>query len=289
MTYEELEASTDALVRDYKDIVRVAEVGRSRCGEKIRAVIIGKGSRTALLFGAPHPNEPIGTLTLEYLTKVAASDEAVRKALDYTWVIVKVVDIDGLKMNEGWFKKPFSVRTYAENYYRPAGNVQIEWSFPIKYKKYYFGNLTPGTKALMNLMDTYKPDFVYSLYNTGFGGVNYYITTEAPLLYPIFQLYPKILIVPLSLGEPEVPWARTLSRAVYRMVSVRDYYDFIDSQGMDPLEVIKHEGSSFDYARELNQSAIELVTEVPYLYDPRIEDLNEADVTRRDAVLEAIK
>lgn len=58
---------------------------------------------------------------------------------------------------------------------------------------------------------------------------------------------------------------------------------------MDPLEVIKHGGSSFDYAQELNQSAIELVTEVPYLYDLRIEDLNEADITRRDAVLGAIK
>lgn len=58
MTYEGPEASTDALARDYKDFVRVAEVGRSRCGEKIRAVIIGKGIKTALLFGAPHPNEP---------------------------------------------------------------------------------------------------------------------------------------------------------------------------------------------------------------------------------------
>ncbi|MEM4044144.1 MAG: hypothetical protein QXU60_07040, partial [Sulfolobales archaeon] len=243
----------------------------------------------ALLFGAPHPNEPIGTLTLEYLARVLASDEELRKLYNYTWVVVKAVDVDGLKMNEGWFKKPFTIETYAENYYRPAGNVQIEWSFPIRYKMYSFENPTPGTRALMNLIDRYRPDFIYSLHNAGFGGVYYYISAEAPLLYPIFQLYPRTLGIPLSLGEPEVPWARTLSRAVYMMVSVKDYYDFLESQGLNPVEVIRHGGSSYDYARELNPSVVELVTEVPYLYDPRIEDVSESDIIRRDAVLESIK
>lgn len=289
MTFKELEDSTDMLAREYRDVVRVVDAGSSRCGERIRALIIGRGSKTALLFGAPHPNEPIGTLTLEYLARVLASDEELRKLYNYTWVVVKAVDVDGLKMNEGWFKKPFTIETYAENYYRPAGNVQIEWSFPIRYKMYSFENPTPGTRALMNLIDRYRPDFIYSLHNAGFGGVYYYISAEAPLLYPIFQLYPRTLGIPLSLGEPEVPWARTLSRAVYMMVSVKDYYDFLESQGLNPAEVIRHGGSSYDYARELNPSVVELVTEVPYLYDPRIEDVSESDIIRRDAVLESIK
>ncbi|MEM1650097.1 MAG: hypothetical protein QXX47_04410, partial [Sulfolobales archaeon] len=67
MTFKELEDSTDMLAREYRDVVRVVDAGSSRCGERIRALIIGRGSKTALLFGAPHPNEPIGTLTLEYL------------------------------------------------------------------------------------------------------------------------------------------------------------------------------------------------------------------------------
>ncbi|MEM3132521.1 MAG: M14 family zinc carboxypeptidase, partial [Sulfolobales archaeon] len=91
MTFRELEESTDALAKEYGDVVRVMEAGRSRCGERIRALIVGRGSKTALLFGAPHPNEPVGTLTLEYLTSVLASNEDVRKALDYTWIVVKAV------------------------------------------------------------------------------------------------------------------------------------------------------------------------------------------------------
>lgn len=288
MTYRELEESTDRLAEEFGEVVKVVDVGRSRCGERIRAVIVGGGSKAALLFGAPHPNEPIGTLTLDYLSWRLASDADLRDLFDYTWVIVKATDIDGLKMNEGWFKEPFSIEVYARNYYRPAGNVQIEWSFPVRYKRYTFESPTPETRGLMSLIDSYRPNFVYSLHNAGFGGVYYYISANAPLLYPILQLYPRSLGVPLSLGEPEVPWAKPLSRAIYSMVSVRDYYDFLEAQGMDPVNVIKHGGSSYDYARELNPSVVELVTEVPYLYDPRIEDLSEAEVTRRKAVLDAV-
>lgn len=288
MTYRELEESSERLAEEFKDVVKVVDIGKSRCGERIRAVIIGKGPRAALLFGAPHPNEPVGTLTLEYLSWRLASDEDLRGLFNYTWVIVKAVDVDGLKMNEGWLKEPFSIEVYARNYYRPAGNVQIEWSFPVRYKRYVFESPTPETSSLMRLIDSYRPSFIYSLHNAGFGGVYYYLSVDAPLLYPILQLYPKSLGIPLSLGEPEVPWAKQLSRAIYLMVSVRDYYDFLEAQGMDPVEVIKHGGSSYDYARELNPSVVELVTEVPYLYDPRIEDLGETDVLRRKAVLDAI-
>ena len=288
MTYRELEESTDRLAEEFRGLVRVLEAGRSRCGERVRAIVIGGGSKVALLFGAPHPNEPIGTLTLDYLSWRLASDEELRGLLDYTWVIVKVADVDGLKMNEGWLKKPFSVETYARNYYRPAGNVQVEWSFPVRYGRYSFESPTPETRCLMRLIDEYRPHFIYSLHNAGFGGVYYYLSVRAPLLYPILQLYPRSLGIPLSLGEPEVPWVKQLSRAIYLMPSVRDYYDFLEAQGMDPVEVIKHGGSSYDYAREVNPSVVELVTEVPYLYDPKIEDLSETDVVRRKAVLDAV-
>ncbi len=289
-TYRELEESSDELAREYRDTVRIMKIGRTRCGERIRALVIGRGSRKALLFGAPHPNEPVGTLVVDYLSNVLASNQEIHELFDFTWILVKAIDIDGLKLNEGWFKKPFSVEIYTKNYYRPAGNVQIEWSFPIKYKRYSFDKPTPETKALMNIIDEYKPDFIYSLHNAGFGGVYYYISEEAPLLYPIYQLYPRSLNIPLSLGEPEAPWMIKFTEAIFKMPSVTDYYEFIEKQGLDPVEVIKHGGSSYDYAKNLNPRLIELVTEVPYLYDPRIEDLRENDenILRRDAVLEAL-
>ena len=43
MTYRELEESTDRLAEEFRGVVRVVDVGRSRCGERVRAVVIGGG------------------------------------------------------------------------------------------------------------------------------------------------------------------------------------------------------------------------------------------------------
>lgn len=288
LTYSELERSSEELVREYRDFVRLIDIGSTRCGKRIRALVLGNGSRKAFLFGAPHPNEPVGTLVLDYLSWRFAQDESLRKALDYTLIIVKVADIDGLILNEGWFKGPLTIAKYVENYYRSAGDVQIEWSFPIRYKRLLFEKPVPETVAIMKLIDSYKPSFIYSLHNAGFGGVYYYISEEAPLLYPIYQLYPKSLGIPLSLGEPEVPWASMLSKAVYKMVSTKDFYEFLEAQGVDPIAVIRHGGNSYDYASNLNPRVFELVAEVPYFYDPRVEDLDEDRITRREAILKGL-
>ncbi|PUA31372.1 MAG: hypothetical protein B7O98_09430 [Zestosphaera tikiterensis] len=286
---DELDAFLKNIAEEHKDLVKLEVSGYTRNGDEIYSLIIDGEGPAVLLIGAPHPNEPIGTLTIEYLVRRLTEDEEFRKAFSFKWVIVPVADKDGLRLNEGWLKGPFNIINYAKNYYRPAGNVQVEWSFPITYKRYSYTNPTPETRALMRLIYKYRPIFIYSLHNAGFGGVYYYISQDIPLLYPIFRLFPKTLGIPLSLGEPEVPWAKCLGRAVYKMVTLKDNYDFLESLGKDPLEVLDHGGSTYDYASERVNNVLELVTEVPYFYDPRIEDLSPHEMLRRDAVLEGIK
>lgn len=67
-TVDELNKSSEDLARKHPSKVEVFRIGNSRKGEQIRALRIGKGRNTALLFGFPHPNEPIGSNTLEYLS-----------------------------------------------------------------------------------------------------------------------------------------------------------------------------------------------------------------------------
>lgn len=290
MTVEELERSSIELAMKYPDVVSFFKIGETRGGEDIYALKIGEGRNKALLFGCPHPNEPVGTLVLEYLSWELARNEELRRALNYTWYIVKVADKEGLRLNEGWLKGPFTPLNYAKNYYRPAGNKQVEWTFPIKYKTLKFNDPLPETIALMRIIEKNKPDFIYSLHNAGFGGVYYYISEEAPLLYPIYHKFPKELGIPLSLGEPEVPWARKLAPAIYYMVSTPEYYDYLEKHAdRDPAEIIKSGTDSFDYARRYNPHVFELVTEVPYYYDPRIEDSTPSGTHRRRAVLENIE
>ncbi len=43
-------------------------------------------------------------MMLEYLSEKLASDDEFRKSFDYTWYLIKSIDIDGTKLNENWFK-----------------------------------------------------------------------------------------------------------------------------------------------------------------------------------------
>jgi|Deesub1362B_J571_1020462.scaffolds.fasta_scaffold00005_158 uncharacterized short protein YbdD (DUF466 family) len=289
-TVDELDESIFRLRDKYPDLVEVFNAGKTRAGETIYAVKIGKGKLNALLFGCPHPNEPIGTLMLDYLLWRLAEYEDLRNLFNYTFHVVVVADKDGLRLNEGWLKGPFTILNYAMNYYRPAGNKQVEWTFPIKYKNLEFNDPLPETRALMNIIEEKHPDFIYSLHNAGFGGVYYYITAEAPLLYPIYRYYPTLHNVPLALGEAEVPYAKKLSEAIYYMISTPEYYDYLEKHAeKDPSEIIKTGTDSFDYSRKYNPDVFELVTEVPYFYDRRIEDESPTDIKRRKAFLESIE
>ena len=125
---------------------------------------------------------------------------------------MKCIDPDGTRLNEGWFKGPFDIYTYASNFYRPAGKDQVEWTFPIEYKTLKFDSPLPETQALMELIDTAKPHFLYALHNAGFGGAYFYINRQVPSLYPELHRAIENLGIPLSQGEPEVPWAKHLPK-----------------------------------------------------------------------------
>jgi hypothetical protein len=283
-TVDELKASSEKLVRKHPSKVEIFVIGKSRKGEEIKALKIGKGRKTALLFGFPHPNEPIGSMTLEYLSWRLAEDETLDK-LDFTWYIIKCIDPDGARLNEGWFKGPFTPLNYASNYYRPPGYQQIEWTFPIKYKTLVWDTPIPETRALMKIMEDVKPQFMYSLHNSGFGGVYFYVSSSCKPLYPQFQNLAKKEKLPLHLGEPETPYIKKLAEAIFKMPTSVEAYEFLKKHtNKDPAEIINYGTSSDDYARRVAES-FTLVCEMPYYYDPRIGDISESDVIRREAVL----
>ena len=113
-TVDELRSSSQKLAREHPDKVKLFEIGKSGKGEKIEVLRIGKGRKTALLFGFPHPNEPIGSMTLEFLSQRLAENSSLDK-LGFTWYIIKCIDPDGARLNEGWFKGPFTPLHYALN------------------------------------------------------------------------------------------------------------------------------------------------------------------------------
>jgi len=270
-TVDELKISSGKLASKHPDKVKIFEIGKSRKGEKIEALRIGKGKKTALLFGFPHPNEPIGSMTLEYLAQRLTEKDPLDK-LDFTWYIVKCIDPDGARLNEGWFKGPFTPIHYALNYYRPPGYQQVEWNFPIKYKTLCWDKPIPETKALMKIIKDVKPSFMYSLHNSGFGGVYFYVSDPCKPLYRKLHNLVKKENLPLHLGEPETPYMKKLAKAIFILPPASETYDFLKKHTKkDPAKIINHGTSSDDYARRV-ANTFTLVCEIPYYFDERITD-----------------
>lgn len=287
LTVDELNRSAKELAEKHRHVRRI-QVGSSTGGEPICALRIGDGPRNALLFGFPHPNEPIGAMTLEYLSTRLAEDEALCRELGYTWFIIKCIDPDGARLNEGWFKGAFSPLKYALNYYRPPGKNQVEWTFPIDYKTLHFHSSLTETKTLMSLIETQKPDFMYSLHNAGFCGVYFYLGAEIPSVYT--RLHGLVLEegLPLHMGEPETPYIQKLDQAIFKMFGIEENYDFIERNSqVDPATILEQGTSSHGYLRSVC-NGFTLVCEMPYYYDRRVGDDSPSDLDRREAVLRSI-
>jgi len=285
LTVDEMAASTRRLAEAYPDVARRWPIGRSRAGEAMEALVIGEGSRTAFLFGLPHPNEPVGAMTCEYLARRLCEDEALRRELDLTWVILKAADPDGARLNQGWFAGPLTLERYARHFYRPPSHEQVEWTFPVTHKRLAFADALPETRALMRVIDERRPQLMASLHNAGFGGAYWYLSRPDPALYPALHAAAARERLPLSLGEPEVPWASALAEGVYTMLGADEAYDYLEANGQDPLAVLPAGTSSADYATRQGYDTWTAVSEVPYFVDPRIADTSPAGEGHRAVVV----
>jgi hypothetical protein len=145
LTVDEMDENSKALAEEYPDKVKIFLAGKSRKGHPIYCLKIGNGSKNALMFGCPHPNEPMGAMTLEFFSRAIAEDDELREELDYTWYIIKSIDVDGTMLNEKWFKGPFTLYNYTRNFFRPVAYEQVEWTFPVEYKNYVFNTRDRNT------------------------------------------------------------------------------------------------------------------------------------------------
>jgi hypothetical protein len=287
LTVDELTASSHQLVSDYPDLASIRVVGQTRRGDPIELLTIQGGELQAFIFGGPHPNEPIGTMTIEYLSRKLCEDDTLRNELGYTWHFIKTIDADGMRLNEGWFKGPFTPTNYARHYYRPEPAAQVEWTFPVDYKNLHFNAPLPETEALMRVIDEVKPNFLYSLHNAGFGGVYYYISRDCPPLYPAFHEIPEWFGLALDLGEPETSSATIFAPAVYKWLGIEDEYDHLEKFGVeDPSTVITSGNSSNGYAKPYD--TFSLIVEMPYYDEPRVNDPSVTELTRREALLKKL-
>jgi hypothetical protein len=284
-SWADLRAGAAALAREFPGIVRLETVGASSEGRPIDLLTVGHGRRRVLCVGAPHPNEPIGTLTIDFLARALCEDDALRHAIDVTLHAVPIADPDGFVLNEGWFEGEFSPLHYARHYYRPPHREQVEWSFPVAYKTLRFTTPTPETATVMRVMERVRPHLFYSLHNAGFCGVYFYLSHDRPDLYGALHDLVGAYGLPLHRGEPEVPYLRTLAPAVYALFGIPETYDYLArTLAEDPAPIIEAGTCSDDWLRRL-VDATSLVCELPYYTAPALDDTTPSGCSRREVVL----
>ncbi|WP_204043168.1 M14 family zinc carboxypeptidase [Acrocarpospora phusangensis] len=278
-TVDEVHEGLSRLAAAHPDSAVIRRVGTSRLGDPMLCLTVGDGPRDVVVAAGPHPNEPIGGLTVVHLAARLCADASLRASA--TWHIVGCLDPDGTRLNEGWFAGPFTKAHYGRHFYRPAGDEQVEWTFPFAYKRSYFDRVMPETLALMRLIDATRPAFMTTLHNGELGGVFYYLSRAEPELQDILTELPARYGLPLHVGEPEHPAITQLAPAIFLTPQMETAYDYAEALGQDPTELIT--GSASDtYASRYGTLC--LTAELPYWMDPAAGDTSRTDVVYSDLI-----
>ena len=151
--------------------VQVRLVGEDRTGMPIEMISIGDGPLSVLVVGAPHPNEPVGCVAIEWLAERLAADARLREQSGCRWHFIKAIEPYALQQNEAWFDRR-DVATYLQHFYRPPGDAQAEYAFPPAGA----GASTPENEAYRQALKLAQPDLLASLHNSEGSGAFYFLT-----------------------------------------------------------------------------------------------------------------
>lgn len=263
-TLAEMNARTEILRSEADPLVRIQRIGASGDGEPIDLISVGHGSRSALVVGTPHPNEPIGCLTIEFLIERLRRDPGLREELDVTWHFIKTIEPDGLRLNEGWLHRPFDATTYLRNFYRPAAREQAEYSFPMAIESYRFSASTPENQAWQEAIRITQPNLLYSLHNCEYGGAFYLLSRNEPALAEVLSGQPALFEVPVeTLGESHGSEAR-FAAGVFAAFDPETVLG--QNQSLGPIYTAG--ASSFGYCR--TRGTLGLIAETPHWRPSRI-------------------
>ncbi|MEK6854930.1 MAG: M14 family zinc carboxypeptidase [Nanoarchaeota archaeon] len=284
LTLEELDTRAFELSKKYGFQVR--EVGKSENNHPMYLIKAGKGSKNAFVWGFPHPNEPIGSLTIDWLVNYFGENPEALGQTGYTWHFMYTADPDGTRLNEQWFKGRLTLDRYFINFYRPPANRMIDWTFPVQYKDFKWKEPLKETRVLMDIINEIKPDLMYPIHNSGFGGAYFFSTRKFDSnYYDSLKRFTEKLGIPLHMGEPEEEFMKEIVKPFYFDFGFVDYYEQMKKIGKNPVDVLKHGDNSTFYLLSQNPKAVVIKGEVPYFYSDKIIDNFPSSKTRREAWL----
>ncbi len=285
-TVAEAQERTRALKETYGREVTVEEIGRSRGGRPIEALTVGTGPMTVLLLGFPHPDEGVGGLLIDHMLNTVLSHPEVLRPFAARLVAVRCWDIDGAALNEGWSPGTSSFEEQAKHHFRPPPAMQMEWTFPIEYKTHRWSAVPPETEAVRRLIDRERPHFMLGLHNAAFHDPYFYLSREAPEAYGALRAAVGGERLHLSERSPDVPFEVPLTRGVFRMYGLKDYYDYFERFAPTRLAHLNRGACSDEYLAATVPHSFSFNAEVPRALDRRLRDASPTGRPLREVVLQ---
>jgi hypothetical protein len=118
--------------------------------------------------------------------------------------------------------------------------------------------------------------------------VYFYVSRPLPGLLPRLRRTVSSQGLPLHQGEPEAPYIKRFEEGVYALFGAQEEYDYLARNlSEDPAPHIDGGTSSDDYLKTLT-AGYSIVSEVPYYFDPVLQDTSPAGMTRREAILQGV-
>ncbi|MHA1828536.1 MAG: hypothetical protein ACTSX6_07800 [Candidatus Heimdallarchaeaceae archaeon] len=281
-TYEELHQ-----IMSKKEKIQKKNIGESKSGKEIFSHQIGKGKTRVLVYGIPHSDEIVGSLTVDYLAELIDKFPILQEA--FTFQLIPCIDPDGLEMNNGWLKGKFSpMKFFLYRYHRPD-EEDIDWSFPIKTNTYTFETKLPETLAILKVLKTFQPHIFSSLHSIQFAGIHFYFDKNYMQLFDKIEAFVDKKNIPLQKGKPffiEEDWE--YRPGFYRFYTTREMLNDYLRDGIPIQNLRRGEFSGAYFSRE-NPQGIALIPEVPLYYDKELNNLELGEKTKKQTAIASQK
>lgn len=279
-TWEDLRKRVRALAARSKRI-SIQQVGVSASGRPIEFVGIGTGERTALLVGAPHPNEPVGCQTILTMIELLDQNPGLLARLGFRWNFIPCVEPDGVVLNGGWLGGPLTPERYFEHFYRPAFASQAEYTFPLQVGQWQFEHPTPENRAWRAALAKTRPELLVSLHNAEYGGAFFLMSRARTAFAERLSSAARESGFGLNDFGDGGPYSPRLSAGVFEMFKIPGMIEHQVSSGLTEEAAWPAGDSSLGYSQD-RFGSLGLVMECPYWEDNRLHDPSPSGRTPAD-------
>lgn len=299
-TYDELVERLKALEEEFHPDLTLKVIGKSREGRYIYIISLGNGDKTITAVGNMHADEPTGTVALYWLTRALLENTELSWYLNnFTFHFVPTANPDGLEKNKGWFTDSFNNLLFAVEHFRDLHKDDIEWSFP---SPYCTKPKRPEQVALKSLFDSLpRINFYHSLHHNRLSAASVLVSFPKHfekthlIIEDIKQLLTRYGM-PLDKINYEGWGYVKLDDGVYRISGLEDILEDYDN-ALQKGEISQEEynrlvenlgADSVSYVQFVHNCPA-FVTELPYGFDPKLNDDTETEIKRSDWLIKLIE